>query len=111
MIRLGSLAGYPFEGPRTLAGWIPPHSAAVFAIMTRLDPEKKPQQFAVIYVGHAQDMSNDFPLSTLTPRVGFVALETGSICIFVPTKCQAGFHRIEYKLRRNLSRYTAPVAT
>ena len=62
MIRLGSLAGYPFEGPRILAGWIPPHSAAVFAIMTRLDPEKKPQQFAVIYVGHAQDMSNEgFP--------------------------------------------------
>lgn len=42
MIRLGSLAGYPFEGPRTLAGWIPPHSAAVYAIMTRLDPEKTP---------------------------------------------------------------------
>lgn len=53
----------------------------------------------------------DFPLSTLTPRVGFAALETGSICIFVPTKCQVDFHRIEYKLRANLSRYTAPVAT
>ena len=24
MIRLGSLAGYPFEGPRVLAGWTPP---------------------------------------------------------------------------------------
>ena len=24
MIRLGSLAGYPFEGPRLLAGWTPP---------------------------------------------------------------------------------------
>ena len=24
MIRLGSLAGYPFEGPRLLVGWTPP---------------------------------------------------------------------------------------
>ena len=24
MIRLGSLAGYPFEGPRLLGGWTPP---------------------------------------------------------------------------------------
>ena len=28
MIRLGSLAGYPFEGPRLLAGWTPPSSPA-----------------------------------------------------------------------------------
>ena len=27
MIRLGSLAGYPFEGPRVLGGWTPPASA------------------------------------------------------------------------------------
>ena len=26
MIRLGSLAGYPFEGPRVLAGWTPPQA-------------------------------------------------------------------------------------
>ena len=32
MIRLGSLAGYPFEGPRLLAGWTPPAEAAVYAI-------------------------------------------------------------------------------
>ena len=29
VIRLGSLAGYPFEGPRVLAGWTPPAAAAV----------------------------------------------------------------------------------
>jgi hypothetical protein len=61
VIRLGSLAGYPFEGPRVLAGWTPPASAAVYAILTRPDPEAKPQQFAVIYVGHTEDLS----------RVGF----------------------------------------
>ena len=27
MIRLGSLAGYPFEGPRLLGGWTPPAAA------------------------------------------------------------------------------------
>ena len=33
VIRLGSLAGYPFEGPRVLAGWTPPAAAAVYAIL------------------------------------------------------------------------------
>ena len=33
MIRLGSLAGYPFEGPRALDGWTPPKIAAVYAVM------------------------------------------------------------------------------
>lgn len=62
MIRLGSLAGYPFEGPRTLAGWTPPQAAAVYAIVVRPEPESKPQQYAVIYVGHSDDMSREgFP--------------------------------------------------
>jgi hypothetical protein len=42
MIRLGSLAGYPFEGPRVLAGWTPPPSAAVYVIVYKPDPETKP---------------------------------------------------------------------
>ena len=33
MIRLGSLAGYPFDGPRLLGGWTPPPAAAVYAVM------------------------------------------------------------------------------
>ena len=33
MIRLGSLAGYPFDGPRLLAGWTPSPGPAVYAIM------------------------------------------------------------------------------
>ena len=66
MIRLGSLAGYPFEGPRTLAGWTPPKTAAVYAIVTRPEPESKPQQYAVIYVDHSEDLSSEnFPFKHL----------------------------------------------
>lgn len=55
MIRLGSLSGYPFEGPRTLGGWQPPAHPGIFAIMTQPDPEK--QTYEVIYLGHADDLS------------------------------------------------------
>ena len=62
MIRLGSLAGYPFEGPRLLAGWTPPAIAAVYAVVYRPAPETKSQEFAVIYVDHSADLSLDrFP--------------------------------------------------
>lgn len=62
MIRLGSLAGYPFEGPRALAGWTPPAVPAVYAILCRNDIEGKPQQFSVIYISHAEDLSKEgFP--------------------------------------------------
>ena len=56
MIRLGSLAGYSFEGPRALAGWTAPSEPAVYAILAKAD-SKKPQEFAVIYVDHADDLS------------------------------------------------------
>ncbi|MEI6109001.1 MAG: hypothetical protein WCQ11_02925 [Actinomycetes bacterium] len=62
MIRLGSLAGYPFEGPRALAGWTAPAAPAVYAIFSRNDIEGKPQDYSVIYVGHAEDLSQEgFP--------------------------------------------------
>ena len=62
MIRLGSLAGYPFEGPRALAGWTPPKIAAVYAVMCLNDAENKPQEFSIIYVGHSADLSTEgFP--------------------------------------------------
>jgi hypothetical protein len=57
MIRLGSLAGYPFEGPRVLAGWTPPARPAVYAIACKPDPEAKPGEYAVIYVDHSDDLS------------------------------------------------------
>ena len=62
MIRLGSLAGYPFEGPRLLGGWTPPASAAVYAILYKPEPDTKPERYAVIYVGHSEDLSAErFP--------------------------------------------------
>ncbi len=62
MIRLGSLAGYPFEGPRVLAGWTPPSCAAVYAIVFKPEPDTKPQRHAVIYVDHSEDLSTElFP--------------------------------------------------
>ena len=54
MIRLGSLAGYPFEGPRVLAGWTPPATAAVYAILCK---DGTSEQYAVIYVDEADDLS------------------------------------------------------
>ena len=69
MIRLGSLAGYPFEGPRVLAGWTPPTIAAVYAVMYRPDSDAKPQDFAVIYVGHSDDLSLE-PFPFKHPQAG-----------------------------------------
>ncbi len=64
MIRLGSLAGYPFEGPRALGGWTAPDKAAVFAILVKPEPEAKPEQYAVIYVDHSDDLSAErFPFN------------------------------------------------
>jgi hypothetical protein len=62
MIRLGSLAGYPFEGPRLLGGWTPPARAAVYAIVYKPEPETKPDRYAVAYVDHSDDLSAErFP--------------------------------------------------
>jgi hypothetical protein len=64
VIRLGSLAGYPFEGPRLLAGWTPPARPAVFAIMYKPEPDAKPERYAVIYAGHSDDLATErFPFS------------------------------------------------
>jgi hypothetical protein len=64
LIRLGSLAGYPFEGPRALAGWTPPASAAVYVIAYKPDPDTKPDRYAVTYVGHAEDLTDEgFPFN------------------------------------------------
>lgn len=55
MIRLGTLAGYAFEGPRVLGGWTPPSRPGVYAVLYRPDPER--ERYAVIYVGEAADLS------------------------------------------------------
>jgi hypothetical protein len=60
MIRLGSLGGYPFEGPRVLGGWRATSQPGIFAILNR--PNEDQQRFEVIYVGHADDLSDEgFP--------------------------------------------------
>jgi hypothetical protein len=60
MIRLGSLAGYPFEGPRVLAGWTAPARAGVYAVMYR--PDQAKAEYGVLYVGHSDDLSAErFP--------------------------------------------------
>ena len=62
MIRLGSLGGYPFEGPRVLGGWTPPRVPAVYAIAYKPEPEARPQRYAIIYVGHSDDLAAErFP--------------------------------------------------
>jgi hypothetical protein len=64
MIRLGSLAGYPFEGPRLLGGWTPPSRPAVYAILYKHEPDTKSQEYAVIYAGHSDDLASErFPFS------------------------------------------------
>jgi hypothetical protein len=64
MIRLGSLAGYPFEGPRLMGGWIAPNIPAVYAVVYKPEPDVKPETYAVIYVGHADDLSAEpFPFN------------------------------------------------
>jgi len=62
VIRLGSLAGYPFEGPRVLAGWTPPARPAVYAVMYKPKPDSGPEEFGVIFVGHSDDLTEEgFP--------------------------------------------------
>jgi len=57
VIRLGSLAGHSFEGPRILAGWTPPVGPGVFAILVRPDAERHPERYAVVYAGASTDLS------------------------------------------------------
>lgn len=69
MIRLGSLAGYPFEGPRVLGGWTAPSAPGVYAILYKPEPDLHPDRFAVVYVGHADDLSQQ-RLPFRHPRAG-----------------------------------------
>jgi hypothetical protein len=64
VIRLGSLAGYPFEGPRVLGGWTAPERPAVYAVMYKPEPSRKPEEYGVLYVGHSDDLSTErFPFN------------------------------------------------
>jgi hypothetical protein len=62
VIRLGSLAGYAFEGPRLLAGWTAPERPGVYAVLYRPDPSGGSERYGVLYVGHSDDLSTEgFP--------------------------------------------------
>jgi hypothetical protein len=62
VIRLGSLAGYPFDGPRLLGGWTPPATAAVYAILCKPRAASRPDEYAVIDVDHSDDLTAErFP--------------------------------------------------
>ena len=62
MIRLGSAAGYPFDGPRLLAGWTPPPRPGVYAILYQPDSAARPGRYAVIYAGHSENLAGErFP--------------------------------------------------
>jgi hypothetical protein len=77
VIRLGSLAGYPFEGPRLLGGWTPPPRPAVYAIMYKPDASATSERYAVIYVGHSDDLSTErFPFQH--PRAHLWVKRAGS---------------------------------
>lgn len=57
MIRLGTLAGYSFEGPRVLAGWTPPSASGVYAIFYPDPGRPGSERLAVCYVGHTDDFT------------------------------------------------------
>ena len=96
MIRLGSLAGYPFEGPRVLAGWTPPAVAAVYAVLVRPEAGAKGEQYAVIYVDHSDDLSTErFPFNH--PRAGCWVRRAGdrfklAICTYEVREHTAIYH-------------------
>jgi hypothetical protein len=91
MIRLGSLAGYAFEGPRVLAGWTPPARAGVYAILYKPEPDTKTDKYAVIYVGHADDLPPSASRSAIRGhRVGYDAPATGSSCTSASSRCPGG---------------------
>lgn len=76
MIRLGSLAGYPFEGPRVLGGWSPPHAAGVYAVLYQPERSAHPDRYAVLYVDHSDDLAAE-PFPFRHPRAGCWIRRTG----------------------------------
>jgi hypothetical protein len=75
MIRLGSLAGYPFEGPRVLGGWTPPPVPAVYAVLLRPQPDR--DRYTVIDVDESGDLTGA-GLPFRHPRAGCWIARTGS---------------------------------
>ena len=100
MIRLGSLAGYPFDGPRVLAGWTPPAVPGVYVVMYRPDPEGAPERFAVIYVGHGDDLAAE----------GFPFRHPAAPCWIRRAGGKYGVHVATYQIPGGLPGHRAQVA-
>jgi hypothetical protein len=52
-----NLGGADFDGPFQLDDWTPPRQAAVYAILMRRDPVRKPKTYRPIYFGETEDLS------------------------------------------------------
>ena len=51
------LGDIKFDGPYPIINWDPPCRAAVYAIMIKPDPIKKPETFRIIYFGESSNLS------------------------------------------------------
>ena len=98
MIRLGSLAGYPFDGPRVLAGWAAPAVPAVYVILYRPDPDR--ERYAVIYVGHSEDLSSG----------GFPFRHPAARCWLERAGGKCGVHVATYQIPGGLTGHRAQLA-
>ncbi|MGH2719241.1 MAG: hypothetical protein ACRDJU_11755 [Actinomycetota bacterium] len=110
MIRLGSLAGYSFEGPVPLSDWEPADSPGVFAVMYRQDPQVA--QYAVIHAGPSDDLrAEGFPFGH--PSAGCWEARAGSkeallvAWFFVP----GGTPRIRNGIAQELNAVYQPVCS
>ena len=51
------LEGREFKGPYPLAIWDPPKKPAVFAILKKPDPIKKPKSYKLLYIEQSKNLS------------------------------------------------------
>ena len=103
----------PVRGPAGARRLDPARVAAVYAIICKPDPDSKPERYAVIYVGHSDDLSAErFPFRH--PRAPCWVRRAGSrwkvyICTYeVPGGTRAHREQISPRADR---RSTGPAAT
>lgn len=46
-----------FDGPYTITNWEPPYRAAIYAMMTKPDPQNKPSTYRILYFGESSNLS------------------------------------------------------
>ena len=78
-------------------------------MLCKPEPEAKPEQYAVIYVGHADDLSAErFPFSH--PRAACWVRRAGNRCrsTSAPTRCRAGCRSHREQIARELAAIYQP---